>query len=350
MNTLQSFATQGTMLGLVYTGPGQIMLQNMPLPLRKAGEAIIKIESVGICGSDMHAFHGHDERRPPPLVLGHEAAGIVIEGTHLGQRVAINPLVTCGHCDMCSRGRSQLCAERQIISMPPRAGAFAEYMCIPERNLVNIPDDMEFSVAALAEPLAVSWHAVRIGAEHLHGPLAQAKVCVLGGGAIGVGAALTFGLFGAREIWLGEPQEVRRVTAAAAGDIHTYTPGTAEEPATGSIDIVIDAVGAMATRAAASRMVKPGGVIVHVGLLPGHEGLDVRRITLQEICLIGSYCYSAADFQNVVDCLAIGRFGSLNWVSRVPFSDGVAAFTALDKMQTAAAKIVLEFTPQDKLA
>jgi threonine dehydrogenase-like Zn-dependent dehydrogenase len=108
------------------------------------------------------------------------------------------------------------------------------------------------------------------------------------------------------------------------------------------VDIVIDAVGAKATRAAASRMVRPGGVIVHVGLLPGHEGLDVRRITLHEISFIGSYCYTESDFRDVVHALAAGRFGTLSWVSRVPFSAGVRAFDDLDQKRTAAAKIVLQ--------
>ena len=225
--------------------------------------------------------------------------------------------------------------------MPPRPGAFAEYVRIPERNLVPIPDDMEFSVAALAEPLAVSWHAVRIGAERLHGPLAVASACVLGGGAIGLGAGLALDLFGTPKIHLGETHEGRRATASAVGKFDVYEPGSADEPATGSIDMVIDAVGATSTRKAASRIVKPGGVIIHVGLLPGHEGLDMRRITLQEITVVGSYCYTETDFQDVVDSLASERFCSLNWVSRVPFSDGVSAFAALDQMQTHAGKIIL---------
>jgi threonine dehydrogenase-like Zn-dependent dehydrogenase len=330
------------MRALVYTGPGRVVLDEVATPQPLAGEAIVKVVAVGICGSDMHAFHGHDERRPPPLVLGHEAAGLVVDGPHRGMRVTVNPLVTCGRCPMCRSGRTHLCPERQIISMPPRPGAFAEYVRVPDRNLLPIPDNMEFTTAALCEPLAVAWHAVRIGVERLHGPITSATACVLGGGAIGVGAALALDLFGAADIRLGEPHPDRRDTAANAAAIHVYEPGTPGEPADSSVDIVIDAVGAKATRAAASRMVRPGGVIVHVGLLPGHEGLDVRRITLQEISFIGSYCYTESDFRDVVYALAAGRFGTLSWVSRVPFSAGVRAFDDLDQRRTAAAKIVLQ--------
>lgn len=334
------------MKALVYRGPGLIGLEDVPHPVAEPGEVVVKIAAVGICGSDMHAYHGHDERRPPPLVLGHEAAGRIAEGPRKGERVTINPLVTCGICELCRDGRSHLCARRQIISMPPRPGAFAEFVRIPERNLLAIPDDMPFRTAALAEPLAVAWHAVRLGAEALYLPLAAARCCVLGGGAIGVGAALSLHRFGAAAIALAEPHSARR-RAAATLPVEPYAPGEAAEPEPGSIDLVIDAVGAAATRVAACRMAKPGGVIVHIGLLPGQDGLDIRRLTLQEITLRGSYCYTEADFRHVVAALAAGGFGPLDWVRHMRLDEGAEAFAALDKGEIAAAKIVL--TPDASL-
>jgi threonine dehydrogenase-like Zn-dependent dehydrogenase len=328
------------MRALIYRGSGLIGLEDVPMPVPGADEVLVKVAAVGICGSDMHAYHGHDNRRPPPLILGHEAAGWIESGPRQGTRVTVNPLVTCGHCDMCRDGRSHLCAQRQIISMPPRPGAFAEFVRIPARNLIAIPDDMPFQTAALAEPLAVAWHAVRIGVETLQIPLAAATSCVIGGGAIGVGASLVLHRFGAAQIALGEPHQARRA-AAKSLPVTTYTPGETSEPQPGSIDLVIDAVGAPATREAASRMVKPGGVIVHIGLLPGHGGIDIRRLTLQEITLRGSYCYTEADFQHVVATLAQNGFGSLDWVLEMPLAEGAHAFAALDKAEIAAAKIIL---------
>lgn len=329
------------MQALVYLGPNRLGIDERAIPVAEPGEVLVKVAAVGICGSDMHAYHGHDERRPAPLVLGHEAAGWIAEGPRQGERVTVNPLVTCGQCEACTDGQSHLCPHRQIISMPPRPGAFAEYVRIPERNVLPVPADMAFTTAALAEPLAVAWHAVRIGTEALHKPLAAASCCVLGGGAIGLGTALVLRRFGAAKIHLGEPHPARRRTAAEAMPVRTYAPGDAGEPEPGTIDLVIDAVGAAATRSAACRMVKPGGVIVHIGLLPGQEGLDVRRITLQEITLLGSYCYTRADFRNVVAALAENAFGSLGWVQEVPLSQGAEVFAALDGAKIAAAKIVL---------
>lgn len=329
------------MKALIFTGPNRLAYADVPEPVPAEDEVLVRVEAVGICGSDMHAYHGHDERRPAPLVLGHEAAGRIVTGPRFGERVTIDPLVTCGACVFCLDGRSHLCRKRQVISMPPRPGAFAELVCIPERNVVAVPAGLEISHAALAEPTAVAWHAVRLGVAALSRPLVASCCAVLGGGAIGLAAALVLGHFGAREVALAEPNAFRRETAAAAGSLRPYAPGAADEPENSSVDLLVDAVGANATREAACRLVKPGGVIVHLGLLPGGEGLDIRRITLQEITLIGSYCYTHLDFLEAAAALEAGYLGPLAWLAQRPLAEGWRAFQDLDAGTVAAAKIVL---------
>jgi len=108
------------MKALVYTGVETLTYQDAPMPVAAAGQSLVKVMASGICGSDMHAFLGHDDRRPAPLILGHEAAGVIVGGPEDGRRVTINPLVPCGDCDACLTGRDNLCPERKIISMPPR--------------------------------------------------------------------------------------------------------------------------------------------------------------------------------------------------------------------------------------
>ena len=127
------------MKALIYRGSHVLEFSDAADPVPQPDEVLVAVEAVGICGSDMHAWHGHDERRPAPLILGHEAAGRIVTGPRKGERVTINPLVTCGRCDACVSGRSNVCAARQIISMPPREGAFAQLVRIPERNVVTIP-------------------------------------------------------------------------------------------------------------------------------------------------------------------------------------------------------------------
>ena len=249
------------MKALVYTGPHSLSYRDEVDPVAGNDEVIVKVEAVGICGSDMHAYHGFDERRPPPLILGHEAAGRVMTGPKAGRRVTVNPLVTCGTCEDCLDGRAHLCRSRQILSMAPRPGAFAELVRVPEGNIVDVPDGFDVVKAALAEPVAVSYHAVNVGVPALRRPVSAARCAVLGGGAIGLACALVLAMQGAGEILVGETNPARRKTAAKSGPFKVHAPGEAGAPADSSIDLVIDAVGADATRATACRLVKPGGVI-----------------------------------------------------------------------------------------
>jgi len=324
------------MKALVYTGPQTLEYRQVPDP-EPGGDALIEIAHVGICGSDMHAYAGHDERRPAPLILGHEAAGRVIAGPDAGARVTINPLVTCGACEACRAGRDNLCPDRQIISMPPREGAFAERVVMPERNLVPIPDDVPTEKAALAEPLACGWHAVRLAESALDRPLAAARCQVIGAGAIGLGAALVLAAKGAREITVVEANPARREVAAAAGNFRVVPP----EAAQGDVDLVVDGVGIAASRAAASANVRPGGVIMHIGLGSGEGGLDIRRMTLHEITFIGTYTYTAADFRETAAAIFDGRLGALDWSVLRPLSEGAEAFADLKAGRVAAPKIIL---------
>jgi alcohol dehydrogenase len=153
------------MKALVYTQPNEVQIQERPMPKAANGEVVLKIEAVGICGSDLHAYHGHDPRRKPGLVLGHEFCGAVIESQYpaycLGQRVTGNPLITCGSCEYCITGRNNLCSNRTMVGMT-RPGAFAQFMSIPAASLVNIPQDMSARVAALTEPAATAVHAINL--------------------------------------------------------------------------------------------------------------------------------------------------------------------------------------------
>ncbi|SNT73506.1 alcohol dehydrogenase catalytic domain-containing protein [Paracoccus seriniphilus] len=327
------------MKALVYTGVRELQFLDVPDPQPGPEDALIRVEASGICGSDMHAWAGHDERRPAPLVLGHEAAGTVVEGPLSGQRVTVNPLVTCGTCKACLSGRDNLCATRQIISMPPREGAFAQYLAIPARNLVVVPEHVSFAVASLAEPLACGWHAVRLGQRALDMPLSSARCLVIGGGAIGLGAALVLRAMGAGDIWLAETSIDRREIAAAQGNIATFDPRSGTGPR--DVDLVIDGVGFGATRAAGSAALRPGGVFMHIGLGDAREGLDIRRTTLQELSFIGTYTYTAQDFRDTASAMFEGRLGSLDWAETAPLSAGADAFGRIASGQVPAPKITL---------
>lgn len=329
------------MKALVYTAPETLVYRDEADPQTGDGECLVRIDAVGICGSDMHAFKGHDQRRPAPLILGHEASGVVVEGGPKGRRVVINPLVSCGHCPLCLSGRINLCPNREIISMQPRQGAFAEMINIPERNLVDIPEGMESSKAALAEPIATALHGVNLAAKASDRPLCEVKALVLGGGAVGLAAALVLRSQGCLRIQLGDTNPLRRQTANAQDIGQVYDPISGPNPDENSIDVVIDAVGSRATRIAALAAVRPGGTVVHIGLQDSDDGIDIRKITLQEVALLGSYTYSMVDFRATVAAMHNGALGKLDWIEQRPLSEGAAAFADLSNGATAAAKIVL---------
>lgn len=330
------------MKALVYTGSEQVQFTDVPDPIPQEGEALLKVDAVGICGSDMHAFLGHDDRRPAPLILGHEVAGTIVEGLGAGDRVVVNPLVTCGDCDYCREGHTNLCPSREIISMPPREGAFAGLLCMPRQNLHKIPAGFPAEKAALTEPVACGWHAIKLAEKACRKPLASSRAVVLGGGAIGLGAALVLVANGTREVFVAETNAARHTSLRKAGSFSIFNPIEDDGPALGSVDIIVDAFGGATTRNSASALVCPGGVIVHIGLAEAEGGLDIRRMTLQEITFIGTYTYTADDFGETLSAMIAGKLGSLDWAETRPLQEGQQAFRDILDGRAAAPKIILK--------
>ncbi|GAB5469694.1 MAG: galactitol-1-phosphate 5-dehydrogenase [Rhodospirillales bacterium] len=326
------------MKALVYTATREAAYRDQPEPQPGPDDALIAVEAVGICGSDMHAWHGHDPRRVPPLVLGHEAVGRVIEGARAGERVVLNPLITCGHCRACSEGRSNLCPERELIGMR-MAGAFAERVAIPARNLIAVPDGMAAAKAALTEPCATAWHALALAARASWRPLPESRALVIGGGSVGLLGGLILKAWGVADLVLAETNALRRATAAAAG-LKAFDP-LARPAEAAAFDLVLDAVGSTETRAASLAAVRPGGVISHVGLQSWAGEFDARSLTLQEITFLGVYTYTEADLRASLAALHDGRLGTLDWLEERPLAEGGQAFLDLDAGATPAAKIVL---------
>lgn len=328
------------MKALVYTATQETEIRDEAEPRPEEGQVVVELQFCGICGSDMHAWHGHDARRVPPLVLGHEAVGIALSGKYVGKRVAINPLMTCGTCKSCTSGAEHLCSKRELIGMRV-PGAFAERVAVREENLFELPDHLSFENAALAEPLACAVHAVElakgVGGFNVKG----ANVSVLGGGAIGLLCALVVLNDGASTIHVAETNALRRDLLATFDGLTPYDPLNCEGPEAESVDLVLDAVGSGHTRKASCELVRPGGVIVHVGLQDSNEGLDTRRITLQEISFLGSYCYRVTDFERALELLAQGVVTGSGWTEFRPLESGVQAFEDIHNGK-AGPKIILE--------
>lgn len=332
------------MKALVYTRPNDVQVHERPEPQTAAGEVLLRIDAAGICGSDMHAFHGHDPRRQPGLVLGHEFAATVLDSAHPdwqpGQRVTGNPLITCGRCDFCLQGRDNLCAHRTMVGMT-RPGAFAERMSIPGQCLIALPASLDAVRAAVTEPAATALHALNLSMKSLVRPLPECRVLVIGGGAIGMLAALQLRHYGVDALTVAEVHEGRRASVATHAGCAVIDPRQ-QAPADNAFEYVIDAVGSAVTRQAALAAVRPGGVVMHIGLQDWASEIDMRKLTLAEITLLGTYTYSMMDLRATVDALARGVFGDLSWVERRRLDDGPQAFQDLHHGRTAAAKVVLQ--------
>ena len=324
------------MKALFYIGTEASEVRDADAPVAGEGETLVDLVFCGICGSDMHAWHGKDARRVPPLILGHEAVGTAKNGPFTGKPVAINPLISCASCHYCNTGAPQLCTMRELIGMR-LPGAFAEQIVVPDRNLSVIDNNLSFANAALAEPLAVAVRTVRVAIAHTADR--DAGIVIIGGGAIGLLCALVLRVYGHSHIRIAEPNALRRdlLDALDSGEVFDPVAAPAQDA---SADIVIDAVGSGITRAAGSAIVRPGGIMVHVGLQDSDPGLDTRRFTLQDITFTGTYCYRPDDFSEALRLLTAGAVNGDGWTEIRDLQAGAQAFVDIHQGK-APPKIIL---------
>ncbi len=297
------------MKALVFTGPGRLELQDVPEPQAAEGEVLVHVRAVGICGSELHGAR-HPGFRKPPLIMGHEFAGT----TANGDRVVINPMLSCGHCGLCRGGLRQVCRERRIIGVH-RAGGFAEQVAVPGSAVRPVPDWLGWQAAAMVEPAANAVHAWRLaGAE------AGASVAVLGCGAIGLLCTATALAGGAGRVDVtdldpGRLAQARRLGATTAGP-----------ELDGEYDVIFDAVGSPVTRATSVRQLRPGGTAVWLGLLEEAAGFDGNALIRAEKRVQGSFAYSDEEFSQAADLL---RGWDLSWTTQYPLTEGAEIFTGL---------------------
>ncbi|MEF3306456.1 zinc-binding dehydrogenase [Paenibacillus sp. GYB003] len=341
---------------LVWTGVETMEVRETAAPARKPGEVLVRVEAVGICGSEIEGYLGHNSLRVPPLVMGHEFCGTVTEAGDersgeagasadglLGRRVVVNPLVSCGDCASCRRGLPQLCAKRALVGVH-RPGAFGELVAVPRSAVVPVAADMDPFRAALAEPLACSLRATRRALER-H-PLAG--TLVFGAGGIGLLCAMTAKLLGASRVLIADTNERRLALAGSLGGFETANPqgGAFDERVRAAFgedgpDAVIDAAGFRPTREAALRLVRPGGTVMNIGLGVDETPLPINYAIRSEIELLGSFCYSRQDFHDAVRLLADGRITERGWTEIRPLEAGPDAFADLVAGRVTVGKIVL---------
>ena len=332
------------MQALVYTDTQTLIYREEKNPKLINGESIIKVSASGICGSDMHAYHGKDNRRIPPLILGHEVSGIIEKGNEIGKKVVLNPLITCGSCDYCKSKREHLCNKRIILGMNKpieRQGGFAEYVSIPNKNIYELPKNLNIQEAPIAEPCAVALHAVELGEKNYFKPMKSCKILVIGAGAIGLLCGLILSnIKNSKDVTIIESNDKRLSESLKYLEADGLKANSKSIPSD-YFDIVFDTVGLEVTRKQSITSVKPGGIIIHIGLSEPSGNFNFRKTTLQEVTFIGTYCYTNKDFEKTLSILNNKEIGSLNWIEYRKLKEGSSAFKDIHNGSCSSPKIIL---------
>jgi threonine dehydrogenase-like Zn-dependent dehydrogenase len=311
----------GPVKALVFTAPGQVELLDVPEPEPAPGEVLVEVRAAGICGSELHGARRPGFRQPP-LIMGHEFAGVGASG----EAVVVNPILSCGRCAECRRGLRHVCRERQIIGVH-RAGGFAERVAVPASALRPLPPGLPWDAAALIEPAANAIHAWNqagqaLGASGTPGAdgAQGARVAVIGCGAIGLLCAATALSGGAGRVEVTDLSPARLAAAQRLG-AEVADPGLS-----GEYDVVIDAVGSAATRAASVAHQRPGGVAVWLGLAEEEAGFDANALIRSEKRVLGSFAYRDEEFAQATAQI---QDWDLTWAAGYPLNAAAEIFTDL---------------------
>jgi (R,R)-butanediol dehydrogenase / meso-butanediol dehydrogenase / diacetyl reductase len=292
---------------VVYTSPGSLELREVPEPSPGEGQVLLQVGHLGICGSDLLIWEGGLGRVRPPVVLGHEFSGTVLDangapGVEAGRRVAVEPLLNCGRCRPCASGQYHACRRLGLIGIDVD-GAAAPLVAVPAHRLHPLPDSLSLRDAALAEPTAVAVHMTRRA-----GVTLGDRVAVLGGGPVGAIVALVCRAAGVEHLVVSEPNPSRRSLLADLGfavfdpiheDVASLVEGTDGE----GFDVVFEITGVPAALATSTELARVQGTVLLGGLPARPLPLTVATAVLKELTLRGSRVYSARDMAEAIRLL-----------------------------------------------
>ncbi|MCK4292100.1 MAG: galactitol-1-phosphate 5-dehydrogenase [Planctomycetes bacterium] len=342
------------MKALIYTGPHSFEYSDFPDPAVGDDEVLVGVKACGICGSDVHGSTGETGRRIPPLIMGHEAAGIVeglgrnVKDFEQGDRVCFDSTVYCNQCPPCREGRFNRCEKRQVLGVSTgdfkRHGAFAEYVAVPWWIVSNIPDNVSFVQAALLEPVSIGVHAAS------RAPITpDDTVAVIGAGTIGLFILQAVRLRGPAKVIACDTNEFRLGVAKKLGADKVVNPAKTDlkeailkETDGRGANVTFEAVGFAGTFQEAISITKTGGYVVAVGNLESRAEFNPQELVARELTFTGSYA-SSGEFGDCIDLVASGKIDVEPLISEVlPLSQGPRAFDRLLKAEENLLKIVLE--------
>ena len=329
-------------------------MANLPVPVPEPFDVLVQVAACGICGSDVHGYDGTSGRRIPPLVMGHEAAGIVaaigseVSGFAVGDRVTFDSTVYCGVCMFCRKGEVNLCDDRQVVGVScgdySRAGAFAEYVAVPARIVYKLPENLAFAEAAMLEAVSVALHAVAVS--KLEG---EETALIIGAGMIGLLTLQAAHAAGCSRVFVADIDTTRLKSATELGADKTLlasgealTQEILQLTGGRGVDVVFEAVGRNETVTAAIDCVRKGGTVTLIGNISPQVDLPLQKVVSRQIRLQGS-CASCGEYPEAMKLMSAGRIRVGPLITAVaPLSDGPAWFDRLHSGEPNLMKVVLD--------
>ncbi len=339
------------MQALVYYGPEDLRLTQIADPRPAPGEALVRVKACGICGSDVHGYLGLTGRRIPPMVMGHEFAGQVVEvgdgvsGIAVGDRVAAYPVMFCGECAQCLQGDVHLCLNKKALGVLHCNGAMAEYVAVPVKILFKLADHVPYEIGSLIEPLAVACRAVNHA-----GDLAGKTVMVVGAGTIGLLITVLVKAKNPAKVIISDLSDVRLDLARRMGADQAVNPSRDKIEEVAGIetngagaDVAFEAVGATPTVQQTMACLRSGGTGVWVGNSAKMVDVNMQEIVTRELKVVGSFLYSFEEFGSCADLLNTGKIDIAPIISlRAPMMEkGVELFSTLAKNPGSLLKVIL---------
>jgi L-iditol 2-dehydrogenase len=331
----------------VWYGGKNIKIEDALKPKIKDNEVLVKVKAVSICGSDLHAYLGVSKRRVPPLVMGHEFSGVVVEiggtagGIKSGERVVVEPIISCGKCKACLNGKNNICGNMHLIGLH-RSGAFAEYVPVPVDKCHKLSDNVSFEEASLAEPLAVAVHACNITPFEKND-----KISIIGCGTIGLMTLQVLKFQEVESIFVVDTIDYKLELAKKLG-ANKIINANKQDPvkrilSEGGVDVVFEAVGRQKTVQQALSIVNNGGKVTVIGMLESKMEIDMLDVTVKEIQIRGSYGYTTDDFKQAVELISTRKVKVKPFISHIlPLSDITKGFEILSNEKENAIKVLLK--------
>jgi len=341
---------KSTMSQQEMTGPHTIEIKEVPVPQVKPGQVLVAMKRVGVCGSDIHVFHGQHPYVTYPLTQGHEVSGEIIalgEGVTdlaIGQKVTIEPQVTCGQCHPCRHGKYNLCENLKVMGFQT-IGAASEYFAVDAKKITPLPDSMTFEEGAMIEPLAVTVHAVK-----RVGDVAGKKVAVLGAGPIGILLVQTLKAFGAAEVLVTDVSDLRLQLAKDCGADYAFNTRTAdfgqvvvESFGPDKADLIFDCAGNNITMGQAIQNARKGSIIVLVAVFAGMATVDLAKLNDSELDLYTSMMYRHDDYVDAIRIVNEGKVNLKPLVSKhFPLSQYQDAYEFIDQNRETTMKVLID--------